>query len=377
MNEPCLKTCAHFRSHFRDLKQVFLYITDQCNLQCEQCIYKPNVAFHSYRQVPEETVNKLLATFRALGAGKLTLLGGEPTLYGFKEGSEPLLRVIQYAKKVLQYEYIRIDTNGQFSTSLLPRLQEAGLDELAFSIDDCDPEVNDSIRGKNTFKRSVANLQHAVALGLRTTITCCIHRGLCDFGVSGRPRLHDMIEFAKLLKAHTVNFHDLFKVGVPMDTWTGSLNPSPLDYVPVYNQIKLLVDNGHYDGIHVRLPQCFVSKEEFEANKEYYGYCPVKLGERVMVHADGVIRICSNLICTSWGVARYTESDISWDNGPSNETFAHELDKLTPCTNRSKLSYGDLVPLCFSFKPDQEEYSWQQLDWDRRRTAGTQLKVLN
>ncbi|RYD75893.1 MAG: radical SAM protein, partial [Verrucomicrobiaceae bacterium] len=369
-----LTTCEKFRGHFRNLQQVFLYITDQCNLECEQCIYKPHVAFDSFRHVPEETVRKLLATFYNLGARKLTLLGGEPTLYGFRENHDPLIRTIAYAK-ALGYDYVRIDTNGQFSPDLIARLVSSGLDEFAFSIDDCDPKINDKIRGANTFKRSVANLERCVAVGARATITCCIHRGLCALNSDGLPRLHDMIEFGRLLGAHTVNFHDLFKVGVPMDTWTGRLDPTPQEYLPVYDTIRAKIDGREYGSVHVRLPQCFVSKQEFASNPAYYGYCPVKLGERVMVHADGIIRICSNLICTSWGTASFDESRVTWNSGPSNETFAHNMEEMTPCTNRSKRSYGELVPLCFSFKPDQEEASWKNLRWDERRNF-VEIKVL-
>lgn len=33
----------NFYNHFKDLKQVFMYITDRCNIGCEQCIYKPSI----------------------------------------------------------------------------------------------------------------------------------------------------------------------------------------------------------------------------------------------------------------------------------------------------------------------------------------------
>lgn len=111
-----------------------------------------------------------------------------------------------------------------------------------------------------------------------------------------------------------------------------------------------------------------MTKAEFERDPAYYGYCPVKLGERVMVHSDGVIRICSNLICTSFGAGRFEGDQILWNATASNETLKHDLSSPTPCTNRSKnMSYGDFVPLCFSFKPNQVEPSWRALDWDARR----------
>src|SRR5207249_10958547 len=128
-----------------------------------------------------------------------------------------------------------------------------------------------------------------------------------------------------------INFHDLFKVGVPMDTWTGDLAPTPKEWVEVYPEIKEKMDRGEY-RIHVRLPQCFITKTEFAKNPNYYGYCPVKLGERVMVHPNGTIRICSNLICTAFGAAKWFDNKIWWERSNANEILDHDLIKMTPCT---------------------------------------------
>lgn len=45
-------------------------------------------------------------------------MGGEPTLYEIKEKNKPLLELIKKSKE-LGYEYVRIDTNGQFNSDLL------------------------------------------------------------------------------------------------------------------------------------------------------------------------------------------------------------------------------------------------------------------
>ena len=55
---------AKFREHFRNLKQVFLYITDVCNLRCVQCIYKPNVTFHlGQEEIELETAIALISGY--------------------------------------------------------------------------------------------------------------------------------------------------------------------------------------------------------------------------------------------------------------------------------------------------------------------------
>lgn len=358
-----------FAEHFSALKQVFLYINDDCNLSCRQCIYKPHVTYHESREIPIDTVTQLLASFHALGARKLTLLGGEPTLYGRSEGGRPLARVLRVARE-LGYTYIRMDTNGQFAPGLFDRAELSQLDELAFSIDGYDAATSDRLRGEGAFAVATTRFRAAVARGINCSITCCVQDRLVEQLSDGLYGVERVIRLGEELGASVVNFHDLFKAGVPMDTWTGDFNPSVDDYVEMYNAVRPKIERGDYT-VGVRLPQCFVTRSEFERNSEYYGYCPVKLGERVMVHSDGVIRICSNLICSSFGSATFDRDGIHWNTTSSNELAHHDLEVATPCTNRSKnMSYGEYVPLCFSFKPNQPEPVWEGLDWDSRRQVG-------
>ncbi|MGU3449783.1 radical SAM protein [Methylobacterium sp. 391_Methyba4] len=353
-----------FAHHFRRLHQVFMYVTDRCNLECEQCIYKPSISHFINEEIALDDALGLLATFRGLGAGKVTFLGGEPTLYGHRQGGRPLLDLIE-GTRALGYEYVRIDTNGQRVSSLLAQPSFQRLDEVAFSLDGFSAGTNDPLRGKGTFVRAVDAIRKAVALGYFVTVTCCVQRLFLDRDKTGTLNLERMIRFVEELGVHQVNFHDLFKVGIPMDTWTGDFAPRPKDWVPVYEELSAKVRAGAF-GIKVRLPQCFVTKAEFARAPDYYGYCPVKLGERVMVHPNGTIRICSNLICTAFGVATWGEGRIGWERSHANELAGHDLDRMTPCTNRSRhRKYGDLVPVCFSFKPGQDEYVWDhRLGWD-------------
>jgi molybdenum cofactor biosynthesis enzyme MoaA len=356
-----------FTNHFKRLHQVFMYITDRCNLECEQCIYKPSIQHFINEEIELSTALSLLLTFKNLGASKVTFLGGEPTVYGHREGGRPLLALISGTKQ-LGYEYVRLDTNGQRTSQFLPQPEFRQLDEIAFSLDGYSAETNDPLRGGGTFVRAIDAIREALRLGYRVTITCCVQKLFLTRGDDGRLNLERMILFAERLGVAQINFHDLFKVGIPMDTWTGNFAPKPQDWVPVYREILEKVRNKQFN-ISVRLPQCFVTKAEFARNPEFYGYCPVKLGERVMVHPNGTIRICSNLICTGYGVARYHNHRIEWDQSSCNETTGHDLSRDTPCTNRSRhKAYGELVPVCFSFKPNQDEFVWQaRLNWDERQ----------
>lgn len=362
------KIDQRFRDYFQNLTQVFLYITDECNLRCKQCLYKPNLTFHlKEKEIPVETALALISDFKEMGASKLTIMGGEPTLYGISEGHKPLLKVIKEAKN-LGYEYVRIDTNGQFEPELLMKEDFRKLDEITFSLDGPTFEINDPIRGRGVFNKCVSNIKKAVKLAYCVDITCCLHKGLIKRDKNGKLLLDSMIRFAENLGVNRINFHDLFKTGIPRDTWTGDLDPSLKGWIKVYEEIQLNIDGGEYE-IPVRIPQCFITQKEFEENPEYYSYCPAKMGERVLIHPDGIIRICSLMIGTPYGVARFYNNKIVWDESSTNELRDHKLDQLTPCTNQSKSkNFGNFVPLCVSFKPKQEEIIWRKkLKWESKR----------
>ncbi|MFX1486864.1 MAG: radical SAM protein [Promethearchaeota archaeon] len=354
------------KEYFKGLKQVFLYLTDECNLRCSYCLYKPDLTFQlREKEIPVRTAINVISDFREMGASKLTIIGGEPTLYGASNSWRPLLDLIS-ASKDLGYEYVRIDTNGSFEESLLHKKEFRMLDEITFSLDSDSSEITDLLRGERVFDRCVGNMKAAVQLGYRVDITCCAHKENIGRDNKGALILHRLILFAESLGVYRINFHPLFKMGVPRDTWIGDADIQPDEWLRVHDEIKQNLEDGLYKII-VRIPQRFITKEEFANQPEYYGYCPVKMGERVLIHPNGVLRVCALMIGTPYGVARLFGNQISWDETSTNETRNHKLGENTPCANQRK-DFGDLLPLCISFKAKQDEIIWKEkLRWESRR----------
>lgn len=364
-----------FKDYFGDnLRQVFFYLIDDCNLRCEQCLYKLEIGFQVHKkEVDFEDAIKLISDFREMGAVKLTLMGGEPTLYGKKEGNKPLLELIKKAKE-LGYEYVRIDTNGQFDSELLEKPEFKMLDEITFSLDGPTKEINDSIRGRS-FDKCVQNIKKAKELGYNIDITSCISKELVKRDEKGNLYLDRMIKFAEDLGIDKINFHNLFKTGVPRDYFSGNLDISIDKWFEVWNEIEKKVENEEY-SIPVRIPQSFTTKEKFLRNPEYYGYCSCKSRSRILVHPNGMLRVCSLMIGTPYGIARYYDNKIEWDNSPTNELQAHKMDKNTPCTNQFKHNkFGKYIPVCVSFKPKQNEMIWKELEWETK-TKGDKIRTV-
>ncbi len=358
---------SKFREYFDGrLKQVFLYLTDECHLRCNYCLYKPNLTFHlKEKEIPLKTAIELISDFRELGASKLTIMGGEPTLYGVSQQWVPLLNLIKESKQ-MGYEYVRIDTNGMFDSKLLYKEEFKLLDEITFSLDSHKSYVNDVVRGRGSFDKCVSNIRLAVGLGYHVDITACVHKLNAGRDTDGNLLLHKLILFAESLGVNRINFHPIFKMGVPRDTWTNEFDIQPNEWLRIFEEIQHKINNKEYK-ITVRIPQRFITTEEFNKEPEYYGYCPVKLGERVLVHPDGIIRICALMIGTPYGVARFYNNKIVWDESNTNETINHKLDESTKCANQRR-DFGKYIPLCISFKPKQEEIIWKKrLKWEKKR----------
>jgi len=348
------------------VKQIFLYLTDDCQLRCKQCLYKPNLIFQMGRkEIPFEHVVMLMEDFYEMGARKVTFMGGEPFLYcndSDKDNPEKFLKLIEIADQI-GYKYLRADSNGQNPVEYynFPELKKLG--DLSFSIDGYNKEMNDPLRGEGSFDKCVSAIKEAVAGGVNVEITSCVHPKLVEYD-NGKPNIIKMIHFAERLGVKAINFHVLFKHGFPMDTWTGDDTANlPEDWVRVRDEL----DPKDFK-IKVRIPMQFITRGEFDMKPGYYSYCPVKLGERALIHPDGQIRVCSGLISSKYYVGRFTDTHLLWEDSILNEVSDHEMEDNTPCTNQSKCQeYGEYVPVCFSFKPYQKEFVWSNLlSWDKK-----------
>lgn len=353
------------KKYFKNVKQIFLYLNDRCNLLCQQCLYKPNVIMG--KSIPLDTAKSILHIFAKLGAFKLTILGGEISLFDYENEYKNLIELLSYAHE-LGYSYIRIDTNGQKTSFFeMPRIFEY-IDEVSFSIDGYNSETNDILRGYNAFNNAINNLQKLKkALPTKKiNITTCITKQNTNIAGGIKEFVEYMIYFANEIGIKQINFHGVFKMGVPMDTWTGDSHLDPQNWFNEIQYITQKVKNKEYP-IDVRFPVHIIEHSEFEKHKKYYGYCPCKLGERALIHPDGIIRVCSSMLSTPYGVAQYNDNEICW-NEYNNELQNHKMDEYTPCTNQGALYTETMCPVCFSLKPYQNEIVWNRCKVEEMRS---------
>lgn len=155
------------------LDNLFLHLTDRCNLDCGHCYKKSGAG--AERELPLDLVLRLIGELAAAGGRGLTLSGGEPLLHpGIDE-------ILARADARLRVSLL---TNGLLLDRDRARRLAARRASVQISLDGPNAAVHDGIRGPGSFDgavRAVRLLQEA-GIGDRLTIAAVImnqnHRDL-------------------------------------------------------------------------------------------------------------------------------------------------------------------------------------------------------
>jgi MoaA/NifB/PqqE/SkfB family radical SAM enzyme len=139
-----------------------IYVTDNCNLDCSYCNEFDNTVDHP----ATEDVKKWMRKLRELGVKRLGYLGGEPLLH------PDFVELVRYGKE-LGFTKLSMSTNGFLLTKkLLRELEEAGLDQMQFSVDRMTPN--------GTTKKSLKTVRHKLEWFKDSTIGFNVNSVLCN-----------------------------------------------------------------------------------------------------------------------------------------------------------------------------------------------------
>ncbi len=201
-------------------------------------------------------------------------------------------------------------------------------------------------------------------LGYTVHVTMCVHRGNVGRTQDGMLILSRAIKWAAAMGVKSFNLHPLFRMGVARDTWTGETDIDPLEWLSAYREIQASIKCGEYT-IPVRVPLRFATAAEFDEKPRYYGYCSVKLADRLDVHPKGQIHTCALHTGTPVSVAVFEERGerirIGWAEH-NNELEQHQFrDGEDHHCAIIKPFPDSLRPLCISLKPGQDEFVWKRM----------------
>lgn len=149
------------------LRYLELQITDKCNLRCRHC-YIGDTGDH---ELSTALVKNVLAEFEELQGLRVLITGGEPLLHSCFDEINRMLPEF-FIRKILF-------TNGLVLNENI--LKKLNVHEIQVSIDGLE-DAHDSLRGKNSYTRTLDAVKHALDYGFDVSVSTMIHaKNLADF----------------------------------------------------------------------------------------------------------------------------------------------------------------------------------------------------
>ncbi len=181
---------------FYPLRQLYFYLTSDCNLRCRHCWIEPHylAAAQSSSYLDPALFTKILDQAGPLGLNGVKFTGGEPLLH---PRIADLIDAVQ--KRGLR---LVVETNGTLcSSEIADKIVSVGNAFVSVSLDSIDPEVHEWIRGKKgCFDEAVAGIQNLVKSGLRPQIIMTIMQ-------RNKDQLEQVVRMAESLGAGSVKFN--------------------------------------------------------------------------------------------------------------------------------------------------------------------------
>lgn len=150
---------------YGDLEQVYIILTEECNLSCSFCIR--NFDKKSNKYIPLEEVRFIFENLANLqDSFQVILSGGEPSLHPDAQA------IILLAKK--HFKYVSIASNGtniDFFKNSLHVLKDV---HVQISIDGT-KDIHDKLRGLNSFQKSFDTISLLANSNIDTTVASTVN----------------------------------------------------------------------------------------------------------------------------------------------------------------------------------------------------------
>lgn len=331
-------------------RNVYLYITEACQLRCEHCYMGERLERALKLDLPQ--IIDWLATWRKLGGSKVTLLGGEPTLHPY------FVDAIRAASK-LGYEHVITTTNAQVPAARKFRQMEpSDFAYVQVSLDGGSKATHDAVRGPNTFDTAMATTEELTAREFDTRIICTVNK-------ANESDVLRLLDIADTLNVSLVKFHVFSTIG------TGHGNPemamNPLEWVAFCDKLTQAAPEYR---TRVWYQPTYAHRDQMDRYaREGYQGCIGRTLDRISIFPDGRSYVCSYLFDTDMNYAQMTDGQVQLNHGANEfELFTSVLTesscggcKASSCMggcpaeelvmgDSSCKAYPDIVPVCRLWK---------------------------
>jgi radical SAM protein with 4Fe4S-binding SPASM domain len=158
---PLKRKVALNPSPIPSLRYLELQMTDRCNLQCRHCY----IGEGSHQDLSKKQIQKVLEEFEEIQGLRLLISGGEPLLHPHFWEINDILRNYAFRSVLL--------SNGTLITKEVAN--KLHVHEVQISLDGM-KEGHESLRGKGTFEKAMAAIDHLQQANTRVSVATMIHR---------------------------------------------------------------------------------------------------------------------------------------------------------------------------------------------------------
>ncbi|MFB8199376.1 radical SAM protein [Kitasatospora purpeofusca] len=298
------------RVEYGRFRNVYLYITEACQLRCGGCYMGPRL--ERALKMPFAQIERNLTAWRQMGGSKLTILGGEPTLHPRYEDT------IRLAGQI-GYENVITTSNGlDPAMRKFRRLEPHDFAYVQISVDGGTPATHDAVRGTGTFTTTLKNVAELCERGYDTRIICTVNK-------ANEKDCLRLLDIADHLGVSLVKFHVMSVIGRGHGNAEWGMNPHEwLDFTD-----RLPAVAAQHDT-RVWYQPTFVRRDEMPRfAAEGYRGCIGRTLDRISIFPDGKSYVCSYLFDTDLQYAHTApDGTISLNKGPNEfDLFAGALTK--------------------------------------------------
>jgi len=233
------------------LTDLYLYLTDHCNLCCTHCWISPSFSQNQQNSLSLNALKKTILEAKSVGLQSVKLTGGEPLLY------HDLNKLLQFlASEDLT---IFIETNGiLFDKTIIESFQSSKVEQISVSLDAASEDVHDKIRGvKGSFNRTLNGMRLLSDYGLNFQIIMTLQR-------KNRKEIPGLIRLSEKIGAGSLKINPLQPCGRAIDSFKRRDNLELDELLKLYR----LVEEEWYrpDSLEIffALPLAFRSIEEIK-----------------------------------------------------------------------------------------------------------------
>jgi MoaA/NifB/PqqE/SkfB family radical SAM enzyme/formylglycine-generating enzyme required for sulfatase activity len=199
--------------------RVVVRLTHRCNMACPHCLASDAPAGG---ELSSSGWDALLRQLPQIGARKVLLTGGEPTLRPDLVGLVELLSALGIAT----------DLNSNLQTvgrDDLHRLRGSGLTEISTSLEGPEP-LHDRVHAcPGAFARTIRSIRSAVDVGVPVDLSCCLTRTNLD-------HLSDTLDVVRALPVRSLTLARVLPIG--HGSAAGSAAASPAEYLAAHERLR-------------------------------------------------------------------------------------------------------------------------------------------